>query len=416
MSLALAKAALRIGIIATTIATSFCYAEPAPKTKPTPIAQWKSDSVAEARLAKVYGAVASGKNKEALELAQALTRDYPHFHLAHLALGDILLSHSRTLVQLGDVGHAAESNISPEGDARLTELRQEMSQRVKTLKVRPDSSSIPSQFLELPTKYQHAIAIDTSQSRLFLFQNSPTGMQLVGDYYTSVGKLGVEKIVEGDQRTPLGVYFITSRLDSKKLPDFYGSGALPINYPNPLDQSRGKTGSGIWLHGAPPDQFSRAPLSSDGCVVLSNPDIEHILRTVSPRTTPIVIAKQLQWVPPNTLQNDRKSFQSILDAWSAAKSAGDIKQLLQFYAPNFQGDKNKSLQEWTPVLEQEASLLKGRLLDLKDTAFLRWVDSAETMVVTFGEVPRGARTGPIKRQYWMRKGQQWQIIFEGVIG
>jgi L,D-transpeptidase YnhG len=38
------------------------------------------------------------------------------------------------------------------------------------------------------------------------------------------------------------------------------------------------------------------------------------------------------------------------------------------------------------------------------------------MVVTFGEVPLGSRTGPIKRQYWMRQGAQWKIFFEGVIG
>ena len=45
------------------------------------------------------------------------------------------------------------------------------------------------------------------------------GLVLVADYYASVGKLGTEKVVEGDQRTPLGVYYITSRLDAKQLAD-----------------------------------------------------------------------------------------------------------------------------------------------------------------------------------------------------
>ena len=40
---------------------------------------------------------------------------------------------------------------------------------------------------------------------------------LVADYYASVGKLCTEKVVEGDQRTPLGVYYITSRLDPATL-------------------------------------------------------------------------------------------------------------------------------------------------------------------------------------------------------
>ena len=54
---------------------------------------------------------------------------------------------------------------------------------------------------------------------------------------------------------------------------------------------------------------------------------------------------------------------------------------------------------------------------LKDLSYLRWSDSADTMVVTFGEVAEGARTGPVKRQYWLRQGGgAWKIFFEGVIG
>ncbi len=47
---------------------------------------------------------------------------------------------------------------------------------------------------------------------------------------------------------------------------------------------------------------------------------------------------------------------------------------------------------------------------------LRWTDSTETMVVTFGELVAGTNRGSTKRQYWMRQGQQWKIFFEGVIG
>ena len=93
-----------------------------------------------------------------------------------------------------------------------------------------------------------------------------------------------------------------------------------------------------------------------------------------------------------------------------------MKRLLGFYAPDFQSYRNKPLEEWTQVLQAEARALKGRELQLKDKSYLRWTDSADTMVVTFGEVAEGARTGPVKRQYWTRRGQQWQIFFEGVIG
>jgi L,D-transpeptidase YnhG len=38
------------------------------------------------------------------------------------------------------------------------------------------------------------------------------------------------------------------------------------------------------------------------------------------------------------------------------------------------------------------------------------------MVVTFGEVAAGAKTGSIKRQYWIRQGNQWKIFYEGSNG
>jgi hypothetical protein len=38
------------------------------------------------------------------------------------------------------------------------------------------------------------------------------------------------------------------------------------------------------------------------------------------------------------------------------------------------------------------------------------------MVVTFGELDAGQRTGTIKRQYWAKENGQWKIFFEGVIG
>ncbi len=389
-------------------------AQPAPETAAAKVPDLR-DGEAETRLLAVYKLIAEGRSREALVRAESLARDYPNFQLAQLAVGDLLTSRTRPIRRMGDVPEP-DTARSLQAATTLEDLRNESRQRVDAQRSRPPAHTIPAQFLELSPRSRHAIAVDASRSRLYLFENTPKGLQLVADYYASVGKLGIEKNLEGDQRTPLGVYFITSRLDPATLKDFYGAGALPINYPNPLDQSRGKTGSGIWLHGTPPDQFARAPLATDGCLVLANPDLERILRTVEPRSTPVVIARQLQWVPPHAVHADRKSFDAVLNAWRSAKTQGDMNRLLGFYAPDFQSHRKKPLNEWTQVLQAETRALKGRELHLKDKSYLRWTDSADTMVVTFGEVAEGARTGPVKRQYWARRGQQWQIFFEGVIG
>jgi L,D-transpeptidase YnhG len=366
---------------------------------------------AEARLIEIYQLTSKAQAKEALAKAESLVRDYPNFQLAQLVYGDLLAARVRPLQTLGDVPSTLVKDTSP----ALIELRDESHMRLKALRERPPSGSIPSQFLALSSRNKHAIAVDASRARLYLFENNETGLKLVADYYISVGKSGLEKNLEGDLRTPLGIYFITSNLDPKSLKDFYGSGALPINYPNVLDNKRGKTGKGIWLHGTPPGQFSRPPLATDGCVVLANPDLLEIIKVIEVRTTPVVIAQRLQWVTPTSIRTDSKPFETILAAWQSAKSSGNMEKILAFYSADF-NSAGKTLPQWTTSLRMEMDKARGRSIQLKDVSYLRWTDSADTMVVTFGEVTDGTRAGPTKRQYWSRQGSQWKIFFEGVIG
>jgi len=375
---------------------------------------------AEARLIQIYRLISQGQHREALALADVLVRDHPNFHLAHLVHGDLLSLQTRPVSQLGDV---------PDVKARaafeqLQVLREESRRRLRALTERPPEGSLPSQFLSLALSSRHAIAVDASRSRLYLFENqsppsakgllaSTPQLKLLGDFYISVGLLGIEKKSEGDKRTPLGIYYITSNLNADNLPDLYGVGALPINYPNALDLQRGKTGSGIWLHGTPREQFVRAPQASDGCVVLSNPDLERLLATVQIRTTPVVIAPELQWVQPAALDAERQQFEATLEAWRSAKGQGKLEQLKGFYSNRFQS-QGSDLAQWWPRAEAEVrSGMGAQGLEIKDLSVLQWRDTQDTMVVTFGEVALGQSRGVTKRQYWARERNQWKIFFEG---
>lgn len=367
-------------------------------------------STSEARLLEVYQLMAQGDPRRALLLAEKLVSDVPNFQLAQLVYGDLLAARTRPLKAMGDVPPASANA----GAMVLAELRDESLRRVQAAKERPPEGSVPTQFLKLSQQTRTAIAIDAARSRLYLFTNTPSGLRLTADYYVSVGKAGTIKSQEGDQRTPLGVYYITSNLDTKVLNEFYGAGAMPLNYPNILDIKRGKSGSGIWLHGTPPQQFARAPRSTDGCLVLSNPDILALIRRVSVGETPVVVSSQLVWKPANQLQSQARPFETALNAWREAKEAGDLKKVLGFYTPDF-ASYGKSLEQYTPQIRSELKTTRGRTIALKDLSYLQWSDSAETMVATFGEVVEGRRTGVHKRQYWVRSANDWQIFFEGVI-
>jgi len=375
---------------------------------------------AETRLVEVFSLIEKGNFQRALEQADALTKDHPNFHLAHLVRGDLLKLRYQPSAPVGQAESEAQG-----ASARLAALRTETQARLTALRDRPPEGHLPHQFLALSSQTRHAIAVDASRSRLYLFENttpamsgpsatqpfSPPNLKLIGDFFISVGKSGINKRVEGDGRTPLGTYYITSVRDKKTLPEFYGAGALPINYPNALDVQRGRTGSGIWLHGSPPQQYVRAPLASDGCVVLSNPDMERLLDLVAPRTTPVVIAEQLQWIKPSALQADTTAFAAVLETWQTARSQATPETFSQLFDRNavtkVGGIGKNSGQE---LLVSPAAKLGVAHLSL-----LRWQDSNETMVATFEETLNGHNTGVVRRQYWTLHPEGWRLLQDTVL-
>jgi murein L,D-transpeptidase YafK len=371
----------------------------------------RQSAPAEARLLDVYRLIGKGQTRQALAQAQSLAQDVPHFQLAQLVYGDLLLAQTRALPAMGN----APTELADKAPARLDQLREEAGRRLGALRERPPTGTVPAQFIELPPTTRHAIAVDASRSRLYLFENGPDGLQLVSDHYASIGRLGFEKNAEGDQRTPLGVYYITSRLDARQLTDFYGIGALSLNYPNEYDRRQGRTGSGIWLHGVPSDSYARSPHSTDGCVVLANPELRDIIERVQPRSTPVVIAKSLQWVPLAVKEPERRSLNNLIEGWRVARTSGDVNRLMSFYSNQF-ANGNKNLAQWRQLVEKDMSQSRGRPVQLKDVSILGWRDKTDILVVTFGEIADGQRTGAIKRQYWGKEGGLWKIFYEGVIG
>jgi len=365
----------------------------------------------EARLIEIYRLVGASQARKALIQAEALTRDVPNFQLAQLVYGDLLLAQHGQLSAL----QMAPPELPASSAMQWGQLRQEAALRLAALTERPPQGAIPRQFVDLPPTTRHAIAVDASRSRLYVFENTAQGMKLLADHYVSLGRLGVDKKEQGDQRTPLGVYFITSRLGGTQLKDFYGPGALTLNYPNEYDRRRGKTGGGIWLHGVPPQNFARSPQSTDGCVVLANDDLAPLLRDMPLRRTPVVIAPQLEWLTPAQAEQERSVARKLVEQWHQARSRGDTKKLLEFYSAQFSSG-SADFEQWSRALGQEMVKTRAHESELKDLSILSWRDASEVLIVTFGEVLKGQRSGPVKRQYWGKESGQWKIFFEGVIG
>lgn len=362
----------------------------------------------ESRLISIYRLIAAHRLDEALNAAESLTRESPNFKLAQLVYADLLSARSAPLTGFG----AAATRETP-ATAELAVLRDEARLRLRALQERPPEGAVPDELVLLPSSIRYAIAVDTSRARLYLFENSDKGVRLVSDYYVSVGKQGVDKVVEGDQRTPLGVYFITDRIDARSLEDRFGAGALPLNYPNAYDKSRGRTGSGILLHGVPSNTYSRPPLDSDGCVALANEDLLRLAGQLPQRDTPVIITRQIKWVTEaSSAAGPRQAFLDTVKRWQEARLRADRATLDALYlAAPANGSATESAID--PKLRQR---LATPASGIDNVSVLTWHDDKDMMVVTFRELTAtGSRRDRVVRQYWGRNGSDWRIVAEGPV-
>ncbi len=359
----------------------------------------------EVLLIEVYKALGSNNLRKALARADKLVEAYPTFRLGHLIRGDLLLMQTQPVKTLGAVD-------GPED--KLKNLREEAMVRLKSLRERPDPDLVPRLVLKLREDQKHVLVVDARRSRLYVYANRGGQLKFVTDYYVSQGKLGVNKLKEGDQRTPVGVYYITSHLPGAKLPDFYGSGALPINYPNEWDKINGRSGSGIWLHGTPSDSFSRPPLSSDGCVVLTNPDLHKLTNSVEIGKTPVVIAESVDFVNKTKWDNDRHLAARLVEGWKRDVETLNTARIGENYSRKFKSERGESLDSWLGKQQQSMNGVRGLSVTLRDMTHFFYPGREDMLVSTFTQESQFGKnkTSIRKRQYWAKEGSHWKIVYE----
>lgn len=360
----------------------------------------------EKQLSGVLQAVDERRLDLALQRVEALIAAHPNFRLAHLIRGDLLLARRQPIHTLGNVPKTVPQD-------KIDGLRAEALSRLRALRERPNGDLVPRHVLLLNAEQKHALVVDSRRSRLYVFQNDGGRPRLIADYYVTLGKNGVEKTREGDQKTPLGVYHVTANLPRQKLTDFYGSGAFPINYPNAWDRKLGRNGYGIWLHGTPSDTYSRPPRASDGCIVLANTDLDTVARTMQVGLTPVVIADELEWVPAAALEAERKGLSDALEAWRADWESRDTAKYLSHYAAKFHsGDQD--LPAWSAHKRKVNAGKRWIKVGLGRVSMFQY-PREKFVVVGFDQDYRSSNLSNVmrKRQYWVREGARWKILYEG---
>ena len=367
-----------------------------------------SDSGPEPQLSRILVEIENNQLDEALQLTENLLQQYPKFRLAHLIKGDLLLARSMPLATFGNATNAPSD--------KLDDLREEVIARLKAYRSRDTTAKyVPRYLLQMQPDQKHAIVIDTQKARLYLYQNDNGRPRFVADYYVSHGKLGSDKRSEGDKKTPTGVYHVTDSLPAKKLGDLYGTGAFPINYPNEWDRRQGRKGHGIWLHGTPSDTFSRPPKASDGCVVLSNTDLDALSKNLQIGLTPVIISNSVEWLSFDDWQSERSALNKKIEEWRADWESRDVERYLKHYSPKFQS-KEANFEQFASQKRKVNAGKSWVKVKLSNLSMFRNPGAEELVVTTFEQdyQSNNLNNQMKKRQYWIREDGQWKIVYEGV--
>ena len=376
-------------------------------------------NLVESLLVKSLLEITEGKTKQAFETVNELIRAAPNFKLAYLIRGDLLTAQSHALSGFGD-SNAADPSATPSSE-KIAGLRDEARTRIEYYLSDKKTAQLPNLFVKLSAEQENLIVVDTAKSRLYLFKKVDGALQYAADYYVTVGKNGVGKQTQGDKRTPLGVYFAGTKL-TQPLDDIYGDAAYPLNYPNEIDQHQNKNGSGIWLHGTPSGTYSRPPRASDGCVVLSNPDLKTLEPILQTGKTPVIIADKLEWLPSDqaseqlkTQDSDKLALQKAIEAWRKDWVSQNTDEYLSHYSKKF-FYSDGGLAQWGDYKRGIQASKAKVAIKIDDISMFGYPGFEQPVVVVNFEQDFKSPTlqnKMRKRQYWMNENNQWKIIYEG---
>ena len=346
-------------------------------------------------------------HEQALDSTRDLIRQYPHSRLGHMLYADLLLAKAEPLTRIG-------SGI--EANRALQDFHYEIQQRWQHDSSPAHQGKYPHNILFVADDQPYVILVDQHSSRVYVYRNTGGDLELETDYFATIGLKGSGKQKRGDQKTPIGIYHVTRYIDGKELPDLYGEGAFPINYPNAWDRRLKRTGDGIWIHGTPSYTYNRSPWASDGCIVVSNPDFLHIDDYIRPDLhTPVVVARQVEWITREQWLQQRRDVIQVLSTWLSDWESLDHENYRRHYSQSELLAYGRDFKSWDG---------HKRWVNRKKT----WIDVEYSRLNVFNypgednlmlmQFEQSYRSNNLnvdspKELYWRKTQTHWRIVHEG---
>jgi murein L,D-transpeptidase YafK len=346
-------------------------------------------------------------HEQALNSTRDLIRQYPHSRLGHMLYADLLLAKAEPLTAIG-------SGIKI--DSAIQDFRYEIQQRWQHESSESHENLYPENILFLAEDQPYVILVDQQNSRVYVYRNEGGDLQLETDYFITIGLKGYGKEKRGDQKTPIGIYHVTRYIDGDELPDLYGAGAFPINYPNAWDKRKHRTGGGIWLHGTPSYTYNRSPWASNGCIVFSNPDFLHISNFIKPDIhTPVIVAEQVNWISREQWMVQREQVMKLLSSWIFDWESLDHGRYSSHYSRTGLDAYGRDFKSWDGYKRWVNRQKKWVEIEYSKLNIFNYPGEQNLMLMQFEQSYRSNNLSvdSPKELYWHKTDADWKIVYEG---
>jgi murein L,D-transpeptidase YafK len=287
-------------------------------------------------------------------------------------------------------------------------------EKIKELIKKLYNKKITTNVLELP-KDLYAIVVDKTNEVLYLIKMNKGVPQIIEKFPCITGKRPGDKLKEGDQRTPEGIYF--PLYWNGNLPPTYVIGAFPLNYPNLLDRKiLRRNGHGIWVHGT--DNPNRPPHSSNGCIVLKNEYLKKLKKFITPKRTPVIIVSHLTYAKKPQFLQEQKSIINFIFKWKKAweETPKDLTPYLNLYSQHFVWEGG-GLKEWVEHKRRVTKYKRWIKIDISDLCAAkdgRLLQFGNLYVVRMILSYRSNNYSSITNKvlYIIKEGGEWKILGE----
>lgn len=256
---------------------------------------------------------------------------------------------------------------------------------------------------------QEVVVVDKNTRKVYLVRAEGDRPEVVDRFSVMVGENPGDKLVEGDKRTPEGVYYVQNYIPNDRLARLYGAGAFPLNYPNIVDRIQDKTGYGIWLHGR--DESDTDKTSTEGCVAFDNQGLNH-LKGLLEVGTPVVITKQAQFLKPETYRQRRQLLLGTLHDFLAAWENSDFAAFARYVHPSFRSSSGEDRKQFLTGKRRLMEVYPQREVDADHVRVFR--ENGRRVVYDFNQfycAPNLTAYGR-KRLYFKRRDGELRLLAE----